>query len=64
MLLLSGYVHLFSPAIGEEKRERPELGKDVVFVGCESKQSVWWKPTCLTLKHTTTSVLSLLSDLI
>lgn len=40
---VSGYEHLFSPAIGEE-RKRPgfdrHLGKDVVFVGCESKRSV------------------------
>lgn len=53
-------VHLLSPAIGERReteRERPGLapvGKDVVFVGCKSKLSVWWKPARLTPKHTMT----------
>lgn len=53
---MSGYVHLFSPAIGEDgdrKSGSGLLGKDVVFVGCESKLSVWWKPTRQTPKHTT-----------
>lgn len=40
----------------DRKRETwiGSVGKDVVFVGCKSKLSVWWKPARLTPKQTMT----------
>lgn len=59
--VVSGYVHLFSlttggggggGGLGETDLDWL-LGKVVVFVASKNKLCVWWKPTHLTPKHST-----------